>query len=166
VYDSSGGSPPTAPDGGPWGGLIDDELGQSWGDKDYAGGWTSPLSAGPFEEMDLPLGPSPVQDRMSGSDKGSILFFPKVEVRWNMAGEIIQDTFIQLTNDFNAPVYVQMYFVNGDEPIAATGDDPPCDEPGWNWVDNMIPVTSNQPLYWSAATGQPRGVSPWWVLDP
>ena len=45
----------------------------------------------------------------------------------------------------------------------------PCvqgDHPGWNYVDNVITLTENEPTYWSAATGVPKGVSPFSVLDP
>ncbi|MHC5002984.1 MAG: hypothetical protein ACYTJ0_07660, partial [Planctomycetota bacterium] len=42
----------------------------------------------------------------------------------------------------------------------------PRDHPGWNWVDNLIVLTKNEPAYWSAATGEPKGVSPFTVLDP
>ena len=38
--------------------------------------------------------------------------------------------------------------------------------PGWNHAGTHIMLTANQSVYWSAATGQPAGVSPLEVLDP
>ena len=111
-----------------------------------------------------------VQDRVSGTEKGSLLIFPKVEVRWDESGFLLQDTFISLTNDYPGYVDVQMYFVMGDP---ETTDD--RFHPGWNcegreyWSDVKITLTPNQPTYWSALTGLGMpgpAVSPWTVLDP
>jgi hypothetical protein len=109
-------------------------------------------------------------DRVSGTEKGSVLIFSKVEIRWDAAGNVIQDTFVDITNDWIYDVGVQMYFVNGD---AALDADPVTGErahPGWNFVDVKITLTANQPAYWSALTGQPgpggAGVSPFTILDP
>ncbi len=88
------------------------------------------------------------QERVSATEKGSILIFPKVEVRYNAAGDLIQDTFIQISNDFNEPRWILLYFVSET-----------CTN-----VDNDITLTQNEPAYWSAATGLPKGVSPWGVL--
>ncbi len=55
----------------------------------------------------------------SNVEKGSVLIFPKVEIRWDWCGNVIQDTFIDLTNDYPGDVLVQMYFVNGDPPMSA-----------------------------------------------
>lgn len=91
------------------------------------------------------------QSRVSATEKGSLLVYPKVEVRWNAQGYLIQDTFITLNNDYNGDVYVQLYFVNEN-----------CTH-----VDNQFLLTHNQPVYWAASTGEPKGVSPWGVLgDP
>ncbi|MCP4592403.1 MAG: hypothetical protein GY842_16850, partial [bacterium] len=57
--------------------------------------------------------------RVGVSHKGSLLIFPMVEVRWDWCGNLIQDTFIDLTNDYPENVNVQLYFVNGDEPEPA-----------------------------------------------
>ena len=117
------------------------------------------------------------------SHKGSLLFWPRVEVRWNAAGELIEDTILDLANDNPEPVSVQLYLVNGDPPLdaecdpacaAAFGGDcfnhPECiierAHPGWNKSDVQLTLTANQPTYWSAATGQVAGVSPFDVLDP
>lgn len=96
--------------------------------------------------------------RVSASKKGSLLIYSDVEVKWNAAGQIIQDTFVEISNDYPAAVAVQLYFVNGDAPTAT--------EPGWNWLDNIINLTQDEPAYWSAASGLPKGVSPWSALDP
>jgi hypothetical protein len=56
-----------------------------------------------------------------------------------------------LNNDYNGDVFIQMYFVNEN-----------CTK-----VDNNFLLTHNQPVYWAASTGDPKGVSPWGVLgDP
>ena len=88
------------------------------------------------------------QDRVSATEKGSVLIFPKVEIRWDAGGNLIQDTFIDVANDFNEDVWVLAYFVSEV-----------C-----NWVDNDFVLTHNEPAYWSTATGQPKGLSPWTVL--
>ncbi len=59
--------------------------------------------------------------RVSDIQKGSLIIFPKVELRWDVTGRLIQDTFLDLTNDYPADVLVQMYFVNGDPPLPAAG---------------------------------------------
>jgi hypothetical protein len=103
-------------------------------------------------------------DRVSASEKGSVLVFPKVEVRWDAQGNLVQDTFLQLTNDFPEDVDVLMYLINGDRPLPAIGDERA--HPGWNWLDNGFTLTANQTTYWSVATGEPFGLSPFEVLDP
>jgi len=105
-----------------------------------------------------------VQDRVSATEKGSVLIYSKVELRYTATGALIQDTFIDIANDYPQDVLVQMYFINGDPRI--TGPGGVIIEPGWNWVDNQIELTANEPTYWSAATGLPKGVSPFGVLDP
>ncbi|MBU0718610.1 MAG: hypothetical protein KJ749_10210, partial [Planctomycetes bacterium] len=47
--------------------------------------------------------------------------YPKVEVRWDGQGNVIQDTFIDITNDYPEDVAVQMYFVNGDGELDECG---------------------------------------------
>jgi hypothetical protein len=93
-------------------------------------------------------------ERVSASQKGSLLVFPKVELRWDANGTLLQDTFIDLTNDYPGHVLVQMYFVNGDQvPINP-------------WVDVQIALTANEPTFWSVCTGLPKGVSPFEILGP
>ncbi len=95
---------------------------------------------------------------------GSILIFPKVELRWDLSGNLLQDTFIRISNSQVSSVQVQMYFVNGDPPVAAAP--PERAHPGWNWVDNIIILTPSEPAYWSANTGSPKGVTPFTTRDP
>ena len=102
--------------------------------------------------------------RVDMTTKGSLLVFPKIELRWDDQGNLLQDTFIDISNDYPGWVGVQMYFINGDPPLAAT----PSERYhfGHNWVDNQIVLTSNQPTYWNALGGDPHGVSPFTILDP
>lgn len=97
------------------------------------------------------------------STKGSLLVFPAVEVKWNLRGQVIQDTLLQITNDTSEEVYLQIYMVNGDEPIP--DGKLKKGHPGWNWADCQILLTPDQPTYWSAATGLPAGCQPFSVLD-
>jgi hypothetical protein len=110
------------------------------------------------------------------SDKGSLVTFSKVEIRWGSdapAFPLRQDTFLSLTNDGSSDVSVLMYFVNGDPPLAPVfdggGNLVERGHPGWNWLDVQAELTANQPSYWSALSGQPGpsgGVSPFTALDP
>ncbi len=109
--------------------------------------------------------------RGSVTEKGSLLIYSKVDLRWDADGELIQDTFLALTNDQDEDVSVQLYFVNGDEPRDAVfaGNPPQMvadGEPGWNFSDLQVVLTANQPIYWSASTGLPLGAAPFDILDP
>jgi len=110
--------------------------------------------------------------RVSSSTKGSLLIYSKVDLRWNSDGDLIQDTILELTNDLNRDVNIQMYFVNGDAPVAELRGGSPNNlilrarEPGWNFVDFQTVLTANQPIYWSAATGEPLGSAGFDILDP
>jgi hypothetical protein len=108
--------------------------------------------------------PAMAQNRVNASEKGSLLIWSKVELRWNAAGAPIQDVFIDLTNDYIDDVIVQLYFINGDGPLDATAVERA--HPGWNSVDVAIPLTMNEPTYWSAMTGGPIGMQPFTILDP
>ena len=61
--------------------------------------------------------------RVSSTDKGSLLIFSEVTIKWRTATgdppHLIQDTFISITNDYPDDVLVQMYFINGDPPLPA-----------------------------------------------
>ena len=109
------------------------------------------LATGLGVAMMFPAVASADQDRVSATEKGSLLVFPTVEVIYG-ADYAHKDTVIQLTNDDNNPVDVQMYFVNGD---------------GCCFTDVRISLTANQPVYWKASTGLPAagGISPWSILD-
>jgi hypothetical protein len=107
--------------------------------------------------------------RVSSSQKGSLLIFSKVELKWNADGtQLLQDTFLDVSNDFPAAVMVQAYFINGDTELAALGDNevggPRDFEPGWNTADCRFSLTANQPHYWSAANGSGK-CQPFTVLD-
>jgi hypothetical protein len=116
-------------------------------------------------------------ERVDISTKGSLLIFSNVELQWSfsaVAGTVATlttDTVISLTNDYPREVYVQMYFINGDpelDPLFA-GTPPTLvreGEPGCNWVDCQLLLTPDQPIYWSAATGNPAGCQPFSILDP
>jgi hypothetical protein len=119
------------------------------------------------------------QDRVSGTEKGSVFFLSKVEIKWQgdvavppvLPAALIQDTFISLTNDYPEDVLVQMYFINGDAPTDAvidqtTGATLERAHTGWNAVDAGITLTMNEPAYWSALTGNPKGVQSFTILDP
>ncbi|MBU0717593.1 MAG: hypothetical protein KJ749_05030, partial [Planctomycetes bacterium] len=91
-------------------------------------------------------------DRVSASEKGSLLVYPKVEVRWDPLGNVIQDTFIDITNDYPQDVYVQMYFVNGDGAARMNpGNPPPCPGDGDPPVDPAIEAAIVKGLVWLAA---------------
>ena len=108
---------------------------------------------------------------MEVSTKGSLLIYPKVELKWDAAGNLVQDTFLTILNDHENDVFVHWYFVNGDGPLdAVLAGDPPTvierDHPGWNWVDYHTLLTGNEPTYFSAMTGLPAGAQPFSTLDP
>jgi len=86
------------------------------------------------------------------SEKGSLLAYVKVEIKWDQFGNVVQDTFLTLNNDYIRGVDVLIYLVNGD-PLAC------------NWADNSIRLTREEPAYWSALTGSTKGISPFTVLD-
>jgi hypothetical protein len=123
-------------------------------------------------------GQASADNRVSASKKGSLLMFSKVELEWvcreaegGFRCDLSQDTFLDMSNDYPDEVDVQMYFLNGDEPLEAVyvGDSDELLErahPGWNWVDCQITLTQNQPVYWSAFSGDPVGCQPFSVLDP
>ncbi len=116
--------------------------------------------------------PSPAAaNRVSATHKGSLLVFPDVEIKWDDDGNVLQDTIIDLTNDYAGHVFVQLYFINGDRPLEERFVGFPImrmeeAEPGWNWADCRLMLTANQPIFWSALTGEPRGCQPFSVLDP
>jgi hypothetical protein len=117
-------------------------------------------------------------ERVDISTKGSLLIFSDVELQWRFSATagtvatLTTDTVISLTNDYPGEVFVQMYFINGDperDPVFSSGPVPILiseGEPGCNWVDCQLLLTPDQPIYWSAATGNPAGCQPFEILDP
>ena len=108
--------------------------------------------------------------RVDVSKKGSLLVYPKIEIKWDAAGQVTQDTFVTIANDYPDDVHVHWYFVNGDEPLDAVyvGDlltpvEP--GHPGWNWVNCTTYLTHDEPTYFSALTGLPAGCQPFTTLD-
>jgi len=84
-------------------------------------------------------------NRGSVSQKGSFLVFPNVELKWDGDGNLIQDTFLSVTNDSSSDVRVKLYFVHGDCCL---------------WSDRGITLTGHESTYWSAFDGLPKGVTP------
>ncbi len=104
--------------------------------------------------------------QVNANQKGSLLYWSDVEVKYDAAGVNVADTIIELTNDSNSGVYVQLYLVNGDCPLAEerAGAFPfellERSHPGWNFVDVQIFLSPNKPTYWSAASGNNNQISP------
>jgi len=109
----------------------------------------------------------PGQFRAGVSQKGSLLIFPAVELKWGPNGHLAQDTILSITNDYPDSVSIQLYFVNGDPPLEAGsfGVESEREHKGWNWADCQLLLTANQPTYWSALTGLPAGCQPFTALD-
>ncbi len=105
------------------------------------------------------------------TDRGSLLIFSKVEIKWDAAGHVTQDTFLAFRNHHSADsVDVAVYFINGDQPLdeACTGE--PCDalvrlaEPGWNTADCRFRLGRGQTMQWTATEGS-AGCQSFVVLD-
>ncbi len=112
-YDVSGGGPPE----GQW--PEDPEKLIDWLVSVVKSKTPSTGSAQEVNEAIASSGPG--QDRVSATEKGSLVFFTKVELRWDAMGMLVQDTFLSLTNDYPNDVRVQLYFINGDAPLPAVG---------------------------------------------
>ena len=110
-------SPPPPPAQEPTATLLLEMLGTLLPDDpdDRSGGdaTLSPEPAPPRGAVGAPM----MADRVSGTEKGSLLIFSKVELRWDVFGNLVQDTIIHLANDWPQGVQVKLYFVNGDEPL-------------------------------------------------
>jgi hypothetical protein len=100
--------------------------------------------------------------RVSASQKGSLLIYSKIEVKWSADGEeLLQDTFLDISNDHPDSVRVLGYFINGDVELEERCSGEPCTpdniiqeaEPGWNTSDCAFWLTGDQPSFWSAARG-------------
>ncbi|MBW7904198.1 MAG: hypothetical protein LC135_13320 [Phycisphaerae bacterium] len=88
----------------------------------------------------------------STAEKGSVLVYPKFEVKWDAGGNLVQDTFIQVGNDFTQGVDLLILYVNGNGRLC-------------NAERLDASLTQRQPAYWSVATGQPFGLAPVTLLD-
>ena len=112
---------------------------------------------------------TPQTARVSATQKGSLLIFSKVEIKWDIDGNLIQDTILDISNDYPADVAVQAYYVNGDIELDEVLDDAggivQAYEPGWNTADCRFELTGNQPHFWSAANGSDKCQS-FTVIDP
>ncbi len=107
-------------------------------------------------------------DRIGTSQKGSLLIFPKIELRWKVylspfggppsGAALAQDVYLSLSNDFPDDVRVHMFFLNGDPPTSI--------DPGWNHIDCVFILTKNQPTFVSMANGGSGVCVPFTVLDP
>jgi len=78
------------------------------------------------------------QNRVSATQKGSILIFPKIELRWNANGDLTQDTFIDIANDYTTGVHVTGFYVS---------------ERTWETIHINFDLTANQPIYWAVSNG-------------
>jgi hypothetical protein len=89
------------------------------GSRPHRDGTLTGAHDGDLLAADPPDDPQSLDDRGNVVEKGSVLVFPDVTLRWDGQGNIIQDVFITLTNDYNLSpdVRVKMYFVNGDAPL-------------------------------------------------
>jgi len=107
--------------------------------------------------------------RTNVTQKGSLLVWPEVTVRWNPGGALLRDTIITLGNDLaSSGVSVKLFMVNGELPQPLFGPGAGTIEPGWNFLDNVIDLTHDEPTYWSAFTGRKGAVqvtSPFIALD-
>jgi hypothetical protein len=110
--------------------------------------------------------------RVSATQKGSLLIFSEVSVRWTADGmTVLRDTVLDISNDYPTEVDVQVFFINGDTEQEEVCGAFPCSqniiqefEPGWNTSDCRFTLTANQPHYWSAANGSDK-CGPFEVLD-
>jgi hypothetical protein len=109
--------------------------------------------------------------RVNTVQKGSLLLFSKIEIKWDESGNaLLQDTIVDISNDYPANVAIQAYFINGDVELEKVCEDELCTnivqtyEPGWNTADCLFELTANQPHYWSAAKGSDK-CQPFTVLD-
>jgi hypothetical protein len=112
----------------------------------------------------------PEERRVSFSNKGSLLMFSKVEIKWDDTGKVLQDTFLSVTNDYPGNVTLLAFFINGDPPVEELRSNvPPFNiirdaEPGWNKFSCRFTLTGNHPRFWSATSGG-MGCPPFAILD-
>ncbi|MBW7904547.1 MAG: hypothetical protein LC135_08015 [Phycisphaerae bacterium] len=112
-------------------------------------GGTNPGGAAPPPRFS----PSPTAaplDRVSIGEKGTLLIYPLIEIRYDGAVNVKQDTFIQLSNDFGSDVHIVAYFVADD-----------CSRHHFDFD-----LTHSQPVFWSAENGLPVGLAPLASFSP
>jgi hypothetical protein len=83
-------------------------------------------------------------DRVSSSEKGSVLVYPKVEIRMLQNGVLTQDTYISVNNDYFTDVHIVMFFVTEMCTVEYSDTD----------------LTHDEAAYWRASDGLPKGVGP------
>jgi len=114
------------------------------------------------------LGVAP-DTRVNETQKGSLLVWPEVTIRWNPGGALLRDTIITVGNDLaSSGVSIKLFFVNGELPQPLFGPGAGTIEPGWNFFDNVIDLTHDEPTYWSSFTGRAGAipvVTPFTALD-
>ncbi|MGE0482209.1 MAG: LamG-like jellyroll fold domain-containing protein, partial [Phycisphaerae bacterium] len=98
------------------------------------------------------------EPRVGGTGKkGSVLFFPRIDLRWDASGTLVQDTFIRLDNDATTPVDILSFYLRAEPPSACVAS--------YRWLYNSFSLVGNQPVYWSAHTGLPLGIAPFSVFS-
>jgi hypothetical protein len=105
-------------------------------------------------------------DRAKVNIPGSVVVIPRVELRWNAGGQLIRDTYIELTNDGPADVMLRTYYVQGDPPLAHDPESGERAHAGWTPMCGLLMLSANQPVYWSVATGLPAGAISFVDVDP
>jgi hypothetical protein len=109
---------------------------------------------------------------VDATKKGSLLVYSKIELKWDAAGRLKQDTILTIINDYPEDVHVQWYFINGDEPLdAVISPAPPFGvleraHRGWNWMDCQNELTEDESTYIAMSSGRPMGCQPFTALDP
>jgi len=141
-----------------------------WYDANGDGGWDSGediiLDANGNGTFDC----SPSTRRLNTTQKGSLLVFSKIEIKWDADGNLTQDTFLDWSNDADeGSVDVQAYFINGDRPLEEIQLDDGTitqeEEPGWNPMNCRFEMTKNEPHFWSAAHGSRHCPAAFTTLD-
>lgn len=131
VYDTKSGAAVPAPMT-----TLDDAVRAGESGADFA---TAEETSG---EGDRPLlrGSDPPYNRANTAQKGSLIVFPKVEIKWRADGTIVGDTIFHVSNDSGSDVDIRIIYANG-EPTEC------------NVLKIMADLTANQASYWSALTG-------------
>jgi hypothetical protein len=80
---------------------------------------TITVDAGPAPSVPDGDGAGGPQDKVSATERGSLLIISNVELRWSGQPPFAleQDTIISLTNDGGSAVRVRFFLVNGDPPV-------------------------------------------------